>query len=347
MKLYIKKGLLWLVVVLIALVMGITLVDCTVFQQDVTTDALLNARDTIRQSNISIETVYYKDSAYQVQASISGRGSGVVFKGTDTDYYALTNYHVITDTYKNTTYYPIYEVTDINGNVYNATLEMGSKTDDIAILSFKRQKDSVLTPINYTKRLMDNVNLGELVLAVGNPSGVNNVVTYGKILGRARISNVSYIVINHNALINPGNIAGSLLGLNTWGTDGSDDDNFAIPLSVIDSYINTFIAEKLPDEDTAKVNIPDEDDKGVTTEPDPVQEIPTDDDTTGNVNGSEHSHTNNSNGTSGGSGNGGDGNGDGDNDVDEKITDDGNVEESKENTDDDIKDVDYAVPIPV
>ena len=99
------------------------------------------------------------------------------------------------------------------------------------------------------ERLEDNVVENEFVLAVGNPSGVKNIVTYGEITGYATIGNVDYEVIFHDALINPGNsggalcdLDGNLLGINTWGTEDKDDENFAIPLSVINDFIAAYEA---------------------------------------------------------------------------------------------------------
>ncbi|MGN1061223.1 MAG: trypsin-like peptidase domain-containing protein, partial [Candidatus Coproplasma sp.] len=100
---------------------------------------------------------------------------------------------------------------------------------------------------DYTARKDTNIVLGEFVLAVGNPSGVNNIVTYGETIGWAKIGNVSYNVLHHNALINPGNsggalcdIDGNLLGLNTWGNQNTDDDNYCVPLSKINEFIDAF-----------------------------------------------------------------------------------------------------------
>ena len=101
--------------------------------------------------------------------------------------------------------------------------------------------------IDYRSRIENNVVQEEFVLAVGNPSGVKNIVTFGRILGYSRIGNVDYTVIHHNALINPGNsggalcdLDGNLLGLNTWGSENKDDNNFAIPLSQINDFIDKF-----------------------------------------------------------------------------------------------------------
>lgn len=219
---------------------------------EVNAESLMNVREKIRSFNISIDTEYYISNGWFSRTAGEGLGSGVVFEEDENYYYALTNNHVITNVMEGRTYSVSYTVTDIYGTEYtnsSVKLIMSDESKDIAILSFKKRASSTysLGVADYTARKDSNVALGEFVLAVGNPSGVNNIVTYGEIKGWAEIGNVSYSVINHNALINPGNsggalcdIDGNLLGLNTWGTEDKDDENFSIPLSIINDYIDSF-----------------------------------------------------------------------------------------------------------
>lgn len=214
--------------------------------------SLMTVRETIRSFNISIDTAYYQNTMWHTRSAGEGLGSGVVFKSDDSYYYALTNNHVITDKIDGVKYTVKYTITDIYGTSYtssNVKLIMSDETNDIAIIRFAKGVSATYTlpSVNYTARKDTNVVKDELVFAVGNPSGVNNVVTYGQIIGLANIENVTYQVINHNALINPGNsggalcdIDGNLLGLNTWGTEDEDDNNYSIPLSIINDYIAQF-----------------------------------------------------------------------------------------------------------
>jgi serine protease Do len=227
---------------------------------------LMTTREKIRAFNIYIVSTYtYTTTSgfmghWQTTTTTLGQslGSGVIIEEDDTYYYALTNNHVITTTFTVTdsmgrtqTYTDCtvtYSVTDINGVTYTAELLAYDNDDnDIALISFPKKTGAAqLGKADYTTRLENNVVSGEFVLAVGNPSGVKYVVTYGMIIDYDNIANVSYDVINHNALINPGNSGGALcdkdgnlLGLNTWGESNSDSNNYAIPLSVI----NTFLSE--------------------------------------------------------------------------------------------------------
>lgn len=224
-----------------------------VSETEISADSLMAAREEIRSFNIAIDTQYQQNFGWVSRTLGNGLGSGVVFEEDENYYYALTNDHVITDILDGKRYTVSYTFTDIYGNVYtgsrtDGTLVLNDEDDDIAIVRLKKSyRQPQLGKANYTARLQTNLTPDEFVLAVGNPSGVNNIVTYGKTVKWEKIGNVDYSVINHTALINPGNsggalcdIDGNLLGLNTWGSEDKDDDNFAIPLSKINEYINLF-----------------------------------------------------------------------------------------------------------
>lgn len=216
---------------------------------EINADSLMAVRTKIRAFNISVDTKYYRNMGWVSRTEGTSMGSGVIFEEDGKNYYALTNHHVITNVLEGKTYSVSYTVTDINGVEYTGKVVMSDSSKDIAIVSFSKKSTTNLGKANYTARLETNLTPGEFVLAVGNPSGVNNIVTYGQTVNWARIGNVNYSVIQHNALINPGNsggalcdIDGNLLGLNTWGTENKDDENYSIPLSVINDYIDKFHA---------------------------------------------------------------------------------------------------------
>ena len=202
---------------------------------------LMSAREKIRKSNIYIEVELYRKGVNGPVLSRSrSLGSGVVFRQDDGYYYALTNYHVIEyEEYYSAKYY----ITPLNGKEIEGTVVLQDKTLDLAVVKFSSPPGTIaLMDINARdgKELVQN----EFLLAVGNPSGVKNNVTYGQYLGLARITPVSYNVLHHNVLINPGNsggalcdINGNLVGLNTWGSEGADDNNFAIPLNIIKDFL--------------------------------------------------------------------------------------------------------------
>lgn len=230
-------------------------------ETQISADSLMNVREKIREFNISIDTMYYRNQGWFSRLQGTSLGSGVVFDEDENYYYALTNNHVITNVIDGVTYSTIYTVTDIYGTTYGGQYRPNDVTvvssdgndNDIAIIRFKKQSGAgyVLPKVNYTARAETNMVPGEFVLAVGNPSGVNNIVTFGEMIGWASIGNVSYSVLHHNALINPGNsggalcdIDGNLLGLNTWGSENTDDDNYCVSLKQINEFINAFHASQ-------------------------------------------------------------------------------------------------------
>lgn len=217
----------------------------------ISADSLMAVRDKIRAFNIAIDTQYFIQTGWLSRTAGTGLGSGVVFDEDETYYYALTNNHVITEVVDGVKYRTTYTVTDIYGTEYRgASVVMRDGEDnDIAIVKFAKKEGAkyTLPKANYTARKDTNFVVDEFVLAVGNPSGVNNIVTYGEVIGPSKIGNVSYSVLHHNALINPGNsggalcdIDGNLLGLNTWGSEDSDDDNYCVTLKQINEFIDLF-----------------------------------------------------------------------------------------------------------
>ena len=85
----------------------------------------------------------------------------------------------------------------------------------------------------------------EMVLAVGNPSAVNSIVTFGQYLGMVETDDVDFDVIYHSALIYPGNsggaltdVEGRLIGINTWGVEGEAERSLAVPLEEILAFLS-------------------------------------------------------------------------------------------------------------
>lgn len=215
---------------------------------------LMKARELARNSNIAIDTQYSSPAfgGWISRNEGTALGSGVVFYETDDTYYALTNHHVITNVLNGKVCTTKYTVTDIHGVEYTGRVLKQDASQDIAIVSFKKVENSVLRVIDYRARLGQNMIPNEFVLAVGNPSGVKNIVTYGQMISYAEITADSgkHTALYHNALINPGNsggalvdLDGNLLGLNTWGSQDSDEENFAIPLSIIYAFVTEFYEE--------------------------------------------------------------------------------------------------------
>ena len=159
----------------------------------------------------------------------SGLGSGVLVSANG---YILTNSHVVeagSDI----------QVSLNDGSTHKATLIGSDPESDIAVLQIKADK---LPAITFGQ--MDNLRVGDVVLAIGNPFGVGQTVTMGIVsaLGRSHLGiNTFENFIQTDAAINPGNSGGALVdsdghlvGINTAiysQTGGSHGIGFAIPVS--------------------------------------------------------------------------------------------------------------------
>ena len=137
----------------------------------------------------------------------SGMGSGVIISP---DGYIITNNHVITGANK-------LEVVLSNKKSYVATLVGTDPTTDIALLKIEEKG---LPYLNFANS--DSVEVGQWVLAVGNPLGLNSTVTAGIVSAKGRsIDLLSQQAkspiesfIQTDAAINPGNSGGALVDPN-------------------------------------------------------------------------------------------------------------------------------------
>lgn len=159
----------------------------------------------------------------------SGLGSGVI---VSPDGYILTNFHVIEAADQ-------IEVALADGRKLKAKIVGSDPESDLAVI---RVDADSLPAITFGR--MDNVGVGDVVLAIGNPFGVGQTVTMGIVsaLGRTHLGiNTFENFIQTDAAINPGNSGGALIdakgtliGINTAiysRTGGSLGIGFAIPVS--------------------------------------------------------------------------------------------------------------------
>ncbi|WP_068597350.1 Do family serine endopeptidase [Vaginella massiliensis] len=137
----------------------------------------------------------------------AGSGSGVIISA---DGYIVTNNHVIKGANK-------IEVKLNNQKTYTADLIGTDPSTDIALLKIEEKG------LPYVKFIdSDNINVGDWVLAVGNPFGLNSTVTAGIISAKGRSINILRqnsdspveSFIQTDAAINPGNSGGALVNVN-------------------------------------------------------------------------------------------------------------------------------------
>ncbi|MBY0409617.1 MAG: trypsin-like peptidase domain-containing protein, partial [Burkholderiaceae bacterium] len=169
---------------------------------------------------------FFGDQGNQAQA---GLGSGVI---VSPDGYILTNNHVVEGADE-------IEVTLTDSRRASARVIGTDPDTDLAILKIELDKLPVIVLGNS-----DTLDVGDHVLAIGNPFGVGQTVTSGIVsaLGRTQLGiNTFENFIQTDAAINPGNsggalvdVEGNLLGINTAiysRSGGSMGIGFAIPVS--------------------------------------------------------------------------------------------------------------------
>lgn len=164
----------------------------------------------------------------------SGNGSGSVI---DANGHILTNYHVIEGASKLTV--------SLGGDkVYPAKIVGGDPSTDLAVIQIEAPKEA-LTVVPFGDS--DKLAVGQKVLAIGNPFGLDRTLTTGVISGlqrpiRARNNRLIEGAIQTDASINPGNSGGPLLdkfgkmiGINSQilsPSGASSGVGFAVPVSI-------------------------------------------------------------------------------------------------------------------
>ena len=170
-----------------------------------------------------------------------GVGSGVIYSE---DGYIITNSHVAGGAIE-------LKVILADGSEYNAELVNASAQTDIAVLKIDA---SDLQPATFAS--IENQNVGDFVMAVGSPFGIEQTITTGIISGKNRnltVASDQYPIVDliqTDAAVNPGNsggplinIYGDVIGINTLifsPSGASAGVGFAIPS---DTAVN--IAEQI------------------------------------------------------------------------------------------------------
>ena len=171
----------------------------------------------------------------------AGLGSGVIISA---DGYILTNNHVIEGA-------DAIEV-QLNDSRSTRAKVIGTDPDtDLAVLKIQLDRLPAITLGNS-----NNLQVGDQVLAIGNPFGVGQTVTGGIVsaIGRNRLGiNTFENFIQTDAAINPGNsggalvdVHGHLMGINTAiysRSGGSLGIGFAIPVSTAQMVLEGIVKE--------------------------------------------------------------------------------------------------------
>jgi S1-C subfamily serine protease len=173
-----------------------------------------------------------------------GTGSGFVY---DTEGHIVTNYHVVADAES-------VSVALAAGGIYTATIVGMDSSNDLAVLRIEAENVPAPIPLGDS----DQLRVGQFVVAIGNPFGLDRTLTVGVISALSRViesPDSSFIgqAIQTDAAINPGNSGGPLLdlqgriiGVNAQivsPSQASAGIGFAIPVNTVRRVVPQLIAQ--------------------------------------------------------------------------------------------------------
>jgi len=167
-------------------------------------------------------------------------GSGFIFKREGNKYYIMTNYHVIRDVDKIRII--LWDRREFDPN--EVKIIGKDRLSDIAVLKIETKEELTVLPLGNS----DELEIGDWVIAVGNPFGLKGTVTFGVVSAKHRSGinlpsgEIYQDFIQTDAAINPGNSGGPLInmegeviGVNTAITSptmGNVGIGFAIPINI-------------------------------------------------------------------------------------------------------------------
>jgi putative serine protease PepD len=212
----------------------------------VTTDEKNNQEvyKAISPGVVNITSTVYERDFFSVVPK-QGTGSGSII---DKEGHILTNFHVVQDAQE-------LDVSLANGKHYKAKPVGADPDNDLAVIKIAAPKESLtVVPLGNAKDLF----VGQKVLAIGNPFGLDRTLTKGIVSGLSRPLRSEFTgrliegVIQTDASINPGNSGGPLLdsrgqmvGINTMiysPSGGSVGIGFAVPVDTARRIIPEILA---------------------------------------------------------------------------------------------------------
>lgn len=191
----------------------------------------------VKRSNPSVATIrarVVRQTALGGRRTIGqGLGTGFVY---DKDGYLLTNHHVIAKASEVTV--QLYDGRELNGTVVGS-----DKHTDIAVIKVEEAGLPAL-PLGNS----DALDVGDWVIAIGNPFGLSHTVSAGIVSAKGRtrddvrgLDPSGYFnFIQTDASINPGNsggpllnIQGEVIGINSAVRANANGIGFAIPVNMV------------------------------------------------------------------------------------------------------------------
>lgn len=202
-------------------------------------DLIVNAVQNVSKAVVNIASVrLVQDQLYRVFPA-GGVGSGVII---DERCHVLTNNHVVEESRR-------LKITLTDGRVFNGIVRGTDEATDLAVVKL----DSTETLPFATLGNSDNLKIGQIVIAIGNPFGLTGgpTVTAGIISSlnrKIQFDKGVLELIQTDAAINPGNSGGPLLdtngkviAINTAKMPYAHGIGFAVPINIAKSVVNELI----------------------------------------------------------------------------------------------------------
>lgn len=222
--------------------------------------------DSSQKSPLTVLFKKVENSVVQINAKVSTTNSNIIINGLplesqstrlgsgfvyDTRGHIITNNHVIDGA-------QIVDVRFVDGNIYSAKVIGTDPFNDIAVLQITDDfSEETLTPLPLANSA--ELEVGQQIIAIGNPFGLSNTMTTGIVSQIGRLlpnRDAGYSipsVIQTDAAINPGNsggpmlnLEGQVIGINTaiQSTTGEFSGiGFAVPSNTIKRLVPSLIQD--------------------------------------------------------------------------------------------------------
>ncbi|MGD1838900.1 MAG: S1C family serine protease [Nitrososphaeraceae archaeon] len=207
-------------------------------------EILINSVEKVSRNVVNIASVRMVTDHLLRIFPIEGVGSGLII---DRQGHVLTNYHVVDHARR-------LKITLHNGKTVNAKVIGTDRLTDLAVLKIENHYDDTSDLIPNTEfGNSDNLKVGQIVIALGNPFGLNGgpTVTTGIISSLNR--NIEFEdgileLVQTDAAINPGNSGGPLvttdgkiIAINTAKIPYANGIGFAIPINTAKTIVDELI----------------------------------------------------------------------------------------------------------
>ena len=202
-------------------------------------DIIVNAVGNVSKSVVNIASVrMIQDQLFRV-FPVEGVGSGVI---TDERCHVLTNNHVVDEAER-------LKITLTDGRVFNGKVIGTDETTDLAVVKLDSSESLPFAALGDS----DDLKIGQIVIAIGNPFGLTGgpTVTAGIVSSlnrKIQFENGTLELIQTDAAINPGNSGGPLINtrgeviaINTAKMPYAHGIGFAVPISIAKSVMMELI----------------------------------------------------------------------------------------------------------